>query len=73
MMKSFGAHRAGRRMLFAAVVLGLTAPFLQPGDSPLLFNIFILSRHFAIIFASLWLLAGDIFETTAKSASARVQ
>lgn len=73
MMKSFGARpaRVGV-MLFAAVVLGLTAPFLQPGDSPLLFNIFIfIPAIFAIIFASLWLLAGDIVETTTKSASAR--
>ena len=73
MMRSFGARpaRVGV-MLFAAVVLSLDAPFLQPGDSPLLFNVFIfIPAIFAIIFASLWLLASDIFETTPKSESAR--
>ncbi|HET9915961.1 MAG TPA: hypothetical protein VFQ89_02560 [Candidatus Binatia bacterium] len=73
MMRSFGARPARLGvMLFAVIVLGLAAPFLQPGDAPLLLNIFIfIPGVFAIIFASLWLLAGDIFETTPKSASAR--
>ena len=72
-MRSFGARPARLGvMLFAVIVLGLAAPFLQPGDSTLLFNIFIfIPAVFAIIFASLWLFAGDIFETTAKFASAR--
>jgi hypothetical protein len=72
-MKTFGARpaRVGL-MLFAATVLGFAAPFLQPGESPLLFNIFIfIPGVFGIMFASLWLLAGDIFETTPKPQSAR--
>jgi len=72
-MKSWGARpaRVGL-MLFAAIVIGGTAPFLKPGGSALLFNIFIfIPAVFGIMFVSLWLLAGDIFETTAKSESAR--
>ena len=56
-------------MLFAATVLASHAPFLQPGDSTLLFNIFIfIPGVFGIMFASLWLLASDIFETHAQAA-----
>jgi MFS family permease len=72
-MTTFGARpaRVGL-MLFAATVLGFAAPFLQPGESPLLFNIFIfIPGVFGIMFASLWLLASDIFETTPKPQSAR--
>ena len=72
-MKTFGARpaRVGL-MLFAATVLGFAAPFLQPGESSLLFNIFIfIPGVFGIMFASLWLLASDIFETTPKPQSAR--
>ncbi|MEA2659009.1 MAG: hypothetical protein QOF64_1605, partial [Candidatus Binatota bacterium] len=72
-MKTWGARPARLGlMLFAAATLGASAPFLQPGDSALLFNIFILiPAVFAIIFASLWLLASDIFETTPKAQAAR--
>lgn len=72
-MKSFGARPARvALMLLAATVLCVAAPFLQPGDSPLLFNIFIfIPSAFGIMFASLWLLASDIFETTPKAQSAR--
>ncbi len=72
-MKSWGARpaRVGL-MLIAAAVLGMAAPFLQPGGSTLLFNIFIfIPSAFGIMFASLWLLASDIFETTPKPQSAR--
>ena len=72
-MKTWGARpaRVGI-LLFAAVVLALAAPFLQPGDSTLLFNIFIfIPAIFGIMFASLWLLASDIFEHTPKPAAAR--
>lgn len=72
-MKTFGARpaRVGL-MLFAATVLGFAAPFLQPGESTLLFNIFIfIPGAFGIMFASLWLLASDIFETTPKPQAAR--
>ncbi|HEX9453211.1 MAG TPA: hypothetical protein VGA27_02595 [Candidatus Binatia bacterium] len=72
-MKNWGARRARiGLMLFAVVVIGVAAPFLKPGGSALLFNIFIfIPAVFGIMFASLWLLAGDIFATTAKSESAR--
>jgi len=72
-MKTWGARPARIAiMLFAAGVLTLTAPFLQAGDSPLLFNVFIfIPAVFGIMFASLWLLASDIFENTAKPDAAR--
>ena len=72
-MKTFGARptRVGA-LLFGAVVLGGSAPVLQPGGSPLLFNKFIfIPAIFGILFASLWLLASDIFDTTPKSEAAR--
>jgi len=72
-MKTWGARpaRVGL-MLFAAAILAVAAPFLEPGDSVLLFYIFIfIPAAFAIIFASLWLLASDIFETTPKPKAAR--
>jgi len=75
MMRSFGARpaRVGL-MLFAAAVLAIAAPFLHPGDSALLFNIYIfIPGVFGVIFASLWLLASDIFETTPKPESARAR
>lgn len=72
-MKTWGARPARIAiMLFAAVVLTLTAPFLQAGDSTLLFNVFIfIPGVFGIMFASLWLLASDIFEKTPKPDAAR--
>jgi len=71
-MKTWGARPARIAiMLFAAAVIALAAPFLQPGDSRLLFNVFILiPALFGIIFASLWLLAADIFENTPKPQAA---
>ena len=72
-MKNWGARPARIAiMLFAAGARMLTAPFLQAGDSALLFNIFIfIPGVFGIMFASLWLLASDIFENTAKPDAAR--
>lgn len=72
-MKVWGARpaRVGV-MTFAAAVIGFAAPFLSPGDSVLLFNIFIfIPAVFGIVFASLWLLATDIFDKTPKSEAAR--
>ena len=71
-MKSWGARRARvALMFFAAAVLALAAPFLHPGESALLFNIFIfIPSAFGVMFASLWLLASDIFETTPTPQSA---
>jgi AAA family ATP:ADP antiporter len=72
-MKIWGARPARLGLLlFAGAALSLAAPFLEAGDSPLLFNIFIfIPSAFGIMFASLWLLAADIFETTAKPQAAR--
>ena len=71
-MKTWGARPARIAiMLFAAAAIALAAPFLQPGDSPLLFNVFIfIPATFGIMFASLWLLATDIFENTPKPEAA---
>jgi len=72
-MKTWGARpaRVGV-MLFAAAVLALSAPLLEAGGSMLLFNVFIfIPAAFGIMFASLWLLASDIFETTPKPDAAR--
>jgi ATP/ADP translocase len=72
-MKVWGARpaRVGV-MLFAAGVMALAAPFLTPGASALLFNIFIfIPAIFGILFATLWLLATDIFDRTPKSDAAR--
>jgi ATP/ADP translocase len=72
-MKTWGARPARIGiMLCAALTLALCAPFLQAGDSALLFNIFIfIPSIFGIMFASLWLLASDLFEQTAKPLAAR--
>jgi ATP/ADP translocase len=73
-MKTWGARPARIGvMLFGASVLMLCAPFLEAGDSTLLFNIFIfIPSIFGIMFASLWLLASDLFENTAKPLAARL-
>ena len=72
-MKTWGARPARLGvMLLAAGVMAFSAPFLEAGDSAILFNIFIfIPAIFAILFASLWLLATDIFEKTPKSEAAR--
>jgi ATP/ADP translocase len=72
-MKVWGARPARIGiMLFAAAVLAIAAPFLQPGGSTLLFNIFIfIPSVFGVMFASLWLLASDLFEHTPKPVAAR--
>jgi ATP/ADP translocase len=72
-MKTWGARPARIGiLLLAAAVIALSAPFLHPGDSLLLFNIFMfIPSVFGILFASLWLLASDIFEKTPKREAAR--
>jgi ATP/ADP translocase len=58
--------------VIAAAVLAVAAPFLRPGDNPLLLAIFMfIPATFALLFASLWLLASDIFDKAAKSEAAR--
>ena len=72
-MKVWGARpaRVGI-LLFAATVMAAIAPFLQPGDNTLLLAIFMfIPAVFGLVFASLWLLASDIFEKSEKSAAAR--
>jgi ATP/ADP translocase len=71
-MKSFGARPARvALMFFSALALALSAPFLHAGESTLLFNVFIfIPSAFGVMFASLWLLASDIFETIPKQQSA---
>ena len=72
-MKAWGARpaRVGI-LLLAATMLGAAAPFLKPGDSTLLLAIFMfIPAIFGLLFASLWLLASDIFEKSEKSEAAR--
>src|SRR5689334_16767492 len=72
-MKSWGARPARIGILsIAAGVMAATAPFLQPGDNPLLLLTFMfIPAIFGLVFASLWLLASDIFETTERKLAAR--
>lgn len=72
-MKVWGA-RPARLSVFtlAAAVMMLASPFLQPGDNKLLLGIFMfIPAIFGLLFASLWLLAADIFDKTDKSQAAR--
>jgi len=72
-MKTFGARpaRVGI-LLFVAVVMAGAAPFLQPGDNLLMLSMFMfVPAIFGLVFASLWLLASDIFEKTEKGEAAR--
>src|SRR5215472_16530752 len=72
-MKIWGARpaRVGI-LLFAATVMAACAPVLQAGDNVLLLAVFMfIPAVFGLIFASLWLLASDIFEKTEKNAAAR--
>jgi len=72
-MKIWGARpaRVGI-LLLAAAVMAAATPFLQPGDNKLLLAIFMfIPAIFGLLFASLWLLASDIFEKTEKRDAAR--
>ena len=72
-MKLWGA-RPARLAVFtlAGVVMFIAAPFLRPGDNPLMFGIFMfIPAIFGLLFASLWLLASDIFEKADKREAAR--
>jgi ATP/ADP translocase len=72
-MKVWGARSARIGILaLAALVMGAAAPFLTPGDNPLMLVLFIfIPAIFGLVFASLWLLASDIFEDRDKTESAR--
>jgi hypothetical protein len=72
-MKVWGARPARIGvLLLAGTVMAAAAPFLQPGDNaPLLAIFMFIPAIFGLLFASLWLLATDIFEKTAKTEAAR--
>lgn len=72
-MRLWGARpaRAGV-LLLGALVIGMCAPFLEPGESPLLFFVFMfIPSVFGVMFASLWLLASDVFENDSKHDASR--
>ncbi len=72
-MKIWGARPARLGVLaLAAAAMAWAAPFLEPGDNKLLLAMFMfIPAIFGLIFASLWLLASDIFEKTEKREAAR--
>jgi ATP/ADP translocase len=72
-MKIWGARPARLGLLLlGAFVMAAAAPFLRPGDNTLLLAIFMfIPAIFGVIFASLWLLASDIFEKNEKREAAR--
>jgi len=72
-MKLWGARPARIGILsLTAVVMAAAAPFLRPGDNTLLLIMFMfIPAIFGLVFASLWLLASDVFENTEKSEAAR--
>ncbi|HEY7715235.1 MAG TPA: hypothetical protein VIE90_12055 [Candidatus Binatia bacterium] len=72
-MKLWGARRARVRVfILAALVMAAAAPFLVAGGTGLLLAMFMfIPAIFGLLFASLWLLASDIFEKADKSDAAR--
>jgi hypothetical protein len=72
-MKIWGARWARIAvLLLAGSVMSAAAPFLEPGDNaPLLAIFMFIPAIFALLFASLWLMAADIFENSEKRAAAR--
>lgn len=72
-MKTWGS-RPARVGVFtlAAVAMAAAAPFLVAGDTSLLLAMFMfIPAIFGLLFASLWLLASDIFEKADKNEAAR--
>ena len=72
-MKTWGARPARIGIfLLSASVMAIVSPLLEPGDNTLLLAMFMfIPAIFGLLFASLWLLAADIFEKSEKSAAAR--
>ena len=72
-MKVWGSRPARIGILsLTAVVMPAAAPFLKPGDNTLLLIMFMfIPAIFGLVFASMWLLASDVFEKTEKKAAAR--
>jgi len=67
-MKTCGARPARVGVLiFAAAVLAVFVPFLKPQNNSVLLALFIfIPTIFGILYASVWLLASDIFEKAQK-------
>jgi MFS family permease len=72
-MKVWGARRARIGvLLFAASVMACAAPFLEPGaNTPMLAMFMFIPAVFGLLFASLWLLASDLFEKIDRRDAAR--
>ena len=72
-MKVWGARPARIGvMTFAAAVMAIAAPFLEPGDNTAMLAMFMfIPAIFGLLFASLWLLASDLFEKIDRSIAAR--
>ncbi|MGH7852458.1 MAG: hypothetical protein ACREP3_03410 [Candidatus Binatia bacterium] len=72
-MKIWGARPARIGvMTLAAAVMAMAAPFLEPGDNkPLLAMFMFIPAIFGLLFASLWLLASDLFERIERRDAAR--
>jgi hypothetical protein len=72
-MKVWGARPARiGAMTFAAAVMAIAAPFLEPGDNTAMLAMFMfIPAIFGLLFASLWLLASDLFEKIDRSIAAR--
>src|SRR5688572_12453894 len=72
-MKVWGARPARIGvMTLAAAVMAIAAPFLQPGgNTPMLAMFMFIPAIFGLLFASLWLLASDLFEQMDRSIAAR--
>ncbi|HUK40514.1 MAG TPA: hypothetical protein VLX11_05715, partial [Candidatus Acidoferrales bacterium] len=72
-MKVWGARPARIGILsLTAGVMAAASPFLRPGDNTLLLVMFMfIPAIFGLVFASLWLLAADVFERTEKNEAAR--
>ena len=71
-MKRWGA-RPARLAIFTLAATGMAgaAPFLRPGDNLLMLVTFMfIPAIFGLLFASLWLLASDIFEKNDKKVAA---
>ena len=73
-MKVWGARSARIGvMTFAGAVMAIAAPFLEPGDNTAMLAMFMfIPAIFGLLFASLWLLASDLFEKVDRSIAARV-
>jgi len=72
-MKTWGARptRIGA-MIVTAAVLAAFVPFLEPGNYQALMSLFVfVPIIFGTLFASLWLLASDLFEDAPKTVAAR--